>query len=261
MGLTRVFQGKPLSNQTPEAELRPFSLRRALGEFRAFIELRWALATHRTDWLLRRRFNRWAKWGRGEAMEQHHVQIAETIWERMELRPKDRILELGCGEGWACRLMAHRAGPECSVAGLDISDEMVRRAQEKSRAYPNVSYHCGSAHQLPGPENHFTKVVSIEAFYYFERQEQVLRELLRVMEPGGQLYLLMCLYQEDPKGKDWFEDIGMPVHNRSIAEYEEMLRRTGWVGVRSEVFEFRTDPYAKQGGHDRPLLVTARKAC
>ena len=192
-------------------------------------------------------------------MEQHHTAIAETIWEKMELCPEDRILELGCGEGWACRLMAHRA-PGCSVVGIDISDEMIHRAREKSRSVPNVSYHCCQAHHIPSSDKYFKKAISIEAFYYFERQEQVLRELSRVMEPGGQLYLLMCLYQEDPKTNGWYEDIRVPVHNRRISEYEDMLQREGWTDVRSRVFEFRTDPSGKRGEHDRPLLVTARKA-
>ena len=250
-----------MSSSSSLVSSRRFSLRRPLGQLAKFIELRWALATHDTDSLLRRRFNRWAKQGRGESMEQHHTPIAETIWERMDLSTEDRILELGCGEGWACRLMAHRAGPGCSVVGIDISNEMIRRAQEKSRSLSNVSYHCGSAHQIPNPDNTFTKVVSIEAFYYFEQQEQVLRELLRVVKPGGRLYLLMCLYQDDPKTKSWYEDVGLPVHNRSMTEYEDMLRRTGWVDANSQVFEFRADSSGKRDAHDRPLLVTARKPC
>ena len=240
----------------------PPSVRRPLIKLRSFIrfiDVRWALATHGTDSLMRRRFDRWARQGRGTSMEQHHTAIAETIWERMELCSQDRILELGCGEGWACRLMARRGAPGCSVVGLDISNEMIRRAREKSQLLPNVSYHCGPAHQIPGPDNYFTKAVSIEAFYYFEQQAQVLRELFRVMEPAGQLYLLMCLYQEDPKTKDWFEDVWVPVQNRSMSEYEDMLRSEGWVDVRSQVFAFGTETSRRRDAHDRPLLITARK--
>ncbi len=238
---------------------RPFNLRRSLGNLAKSIELRWALATDDTDSLLRRRFNRWARQGRGESMEQHHTPIAEAMWDRMELGPEDRILELGCGEGWACRLMAHRAGPGCSVVGIDISDEMIGRARDKSRSQANVSFHCGSAEKIPCADGYFTKVVSIEAFYYFERQDEVLRELRRVVKPGGQIYLLMCLYRDDPKGESWFEDVGLPVHNRSVSEYEAMLKQAGWVGIDAEVFEFSTG--GKRDAHDRPLLVTARKPC
>ena len=245
--------------RTSSFELRPFSLRRSLGRLRTFVEIRWAQATFGTDWLLQRRFNRWARRGRGESMERHHARIAETIWERMELSSSDRILDLGCGEGWACRLMARRAPGGCLIAGLDISDEMIRRAREKSHSLSNVSYHCGQAHCIPRRENYFSKIISIESFYYFERQDQVLRELFRVMQPGGQIYLLLCLFQEDPQPKTWFDDVALPVHNRSISEYEDMMRRTGWIDVVAEVFDFRTDNTGKRDAHDRPLLIMARK--
>ncbi len=248
-----------MNGRTSSLELRSFSLRRSLGRLRSLVEVRWALATHGTDWLLQRRFNRWAKSGRGESMEQHHTRIAETIWERMELSATDRILDLGCGEGWACRLMARRAPQGCLVVGLDISDEMIRRAREKSHSLLNVSYHCGQAQHIPRRENYFSKIISIEAFYYFERQDQVLRELLRVTQPGGQLYLLLCLFQEDPQPKAWFDDVALPVHNRSISEYEDMLRRAGWNDIVSHIFDFRTEKSGKRHAHDRPLLVTARK--
>jgi ubiquinone/menaquinone biosynthesis C-methylase UbiE len=243
---------------TSSLELRTFNLRRSLGRLRSFVEIRWALATHGTNRLLQRRFNRWAKHGRGESMEHHHTRIAETIWERMELSSTDRILDLGCGEGWACRVLAGRAPQGCLVVGLDLSDEMIRRAREKSHSLPNVSYHCGQAHCIPRRENYFSKIISIESFYYFERQDQVLRELLRAMQPGGQLYLLLCLFQEDPQPKAWFDDVALPVHNCSISEYEDMLRRTGWTDVVSQVFDFRM---GKRDAHDRPLLLTAKKPC
>ena len=248
-----------MASLTPQVGGRASHLRRCLGNFAKFIELRWALATHGTDRLLRRRFNRWAKQGRGESMERHHIPIAEKIWERMDVCPQDRILDLGCGEGWACRLLASRAGAGCSVIGIDISNEMIRRAQEKSRSFRNVSYHCGPAHQIQYPDEYFTKAVSIEAFYYFERQDEVLRELFRVLKPGGQLYLLVCLYQEDAKPNEWFEDIGLPVHNRSFSEYRDMLRRKEWEDVGLQVFQLGTGPFGPRDAHDRPLLITAKK--
>lgn len=250
-----------MSSLSSPIQGRPFNLRRSLGQLAKSVELRWALATHDTNSLLRRRFNRWARQGRGESMEEHHQPIAQAIWERMGLGANDRILDLGCGEGWACRLMAHRAGAGCSVVGIDISNEMICRARDKSRSLANVNYHCSSAEQIPVPDNYFTKVVSIEAFYYFERQDQVLTELRRAVKSGGRLYFLMCLYRDDPKPKSWFEDVGLPVHNRSITEYENMLRNAGWVDVNSQVFDLRTDTFGELDPHDRPLLITARKAC
>jgi arsenite methyltransferase len=234
-------------------------VRRPLAKLWCYVAMQWAVATDGTDRLLRRRFNRWARQGRGESMERDHARIAETIWERMELSAADRILDLGCGQGWACRVLAQRAPQGCLILGVDISDEMIRLAREKSRTFSNVSYHCGQAEQIPTLSDYFTKIVSIEAFYYFPRQDEVLRELFRVMQPGGQLYLLLCLFEDDPKHRNWFADVGLPVSNRAVDEYKNMLQRYGWTGVECRVFDFTSNPSARRDPHDRPLLITARK--
>lgn len=234
-------------------------IRKFLAHIRSRLEVRWAIATNTTESLIRRRFNAWARRGRGVSMEHGHREIAQTIWEKMELRTEDRILDLGCGQGWACRLLAHRSPPGCSIVGVDISDEMIRGARKDSRMFPNVAFHCCRANEIPFPDGSFTKIFSIEAFFYFDRQTEVLRELARVTQPSGELYILICFFEEDPKPGAWFDDIGLPVHNRSIREYEEMLRSCGWTNVSSRVFDFRTDHSSERHAHDRPLLLVAKK--
>ena len=51
----------------------------------------------------------------------------------------------------------------------------------------------GSAQEIPWEENSFDKVLSVESFYYYGNQEGALDELLRVMAPGGELYILINL--------------------------------------------------------------------
>jgi hypothetical protein len=134
---------------------------------------------------------------------------------------------------------------------------MIRRARENSRLFPSITYHCCNVNKIPSPDGYFTKVMSIEAFYFFERQEEVLQELFRVMQPGGELYLLICCFQHDAKPPALFDDIRLPVHVRSISEYTDMLQRSGWVDVDSRVFDFRTG--LSEDAHDLPLLITAKK--
>jgi ubiquinone/menaquinone biosynthesis C-methylase UbiE len=143
--------------------------------------------------------------------------------------------------------------------GVDMSDEMIRQAREKNESFPNIIYHCAGADSIPVFDNYFTKIISIEAFYYFEQQERVLRELLRVTEAGGQLFLLICTFRGDQKTHSWADEVGLPLHNRSTQEYEQMLRHCGWTDVASRVFDFRSDPATHLGEHDRPLLLIARK--
>src|SRR6266498_2364368 len=101
---------------------------------------------------LQQEFNRWAERGEGPKMESHHLDITEKTLRRMDLRPGERILDLGCGSGWATRLLARMVGegPQGfgQVVGVDISDEMVRQAREASRDFENILYIWGSAQQI-----------------------------------------------------------------------------------------------------------------
>ena len=78
------------------------------------------------DEKLQQEFNRWAAAGEGPKMENHHLDITEKTIRRMNLRPGERVLDLGCGSGWATRLLARLVGegPEGfgQVIGLDVSD-------------------------------------------------------------------------------------------------------------------------------------------
>src|SRR5216683_2449840 len=82
-------------------------------------------------------FNRWAEAGEGEKMEQHHLDITLKTLRLMDLCAGQRVLDLGCGAGWATRLLARAVMQdsigEASIVGLDVSDEMIRLAQEASR--------------------------------------------------------------------------------------------------------------------------------
>ncbi len=96
------------------------------------------------DEKLQHEFNRWAAEGEGEKMERHHLDITEKTIRLMALRPGERVLDLGCGSGWATRLLARLVGdgPEGfgQVVGVDVSDEMVRQARQASKDFENILY-------------------------------------------------------------------------------------------------------------------------
>ena len=182
--------------------------------------------------LLRAEFNHWALEGRGAEMEQHHLSLAQQTIAGMELKPGDRVLDLSCGAGWATRLLAEAvAGGEGMAAGLDISEEMIARARACSRELENVLFAIGAADEIPWRDEYFDRVLSIESFYYYPDQEAVLRELYRVLVPGGRLFILINLYRENPHSLGWVERLKVPVHVRSENEYLEMLRAQGFGNV------------------------------
>src|SRR5690349_8994681 len=109
---------------------------------------------------LRTEFNEWARAGKGESMERGHRPVGEQAIAKMRVNPEARVLDVGCGSGWATRLLAEYAF-KGRVTGIDISDEMVRLAQESSTAYTAVDYEVASAEQLPFADNEFTHVFSM----------------------------------------------------------------------------------------------------
>src|ERR1051325_7756983 len=91
------------------------------------------------DRKLQQEFNECAAAGRGEAMEDHHSDITDQTLALMNFKSRDRVLDLGCGTGWASRRLA-RLVPEGEVVGIDVADEMLRRAEQASSGIANVRY-------------------------------------------------------------------------------------------------------------------------
>jgi ubiquinone/menaquinone biosynthesis C-methylase UbiE len=187
------------------------------------------------DEKLQREFNRWAQEGEGEKMERHHLNITEKTIRLMALRPGERVLDLGCGSGWATRLLARLVsdGPQGfgQVVGLDVSDEMIRQARAASKDFENILYVWGSAQQIPWEENFFDKVLSVESFYYYPDQDRALAELFRVLAPRGRMFILINLYKDNPYSLQWVDKLKVPVHVRSSVEYVELFKKHAFENV------------------------------
>src|SRR6266516_1381985 len=97
---------------------------------------------------LRLEFNEWARAGRGESMERGHRPVGEQAIEKMSVPPDARVLDVGCGSGWASRLLAVKASAG-RVVGIDISDEMIDLARDSSRQFKNIEFKVASAAALP----------------------------------------------------------------------------------------------------------------
>src|SRR5690349_7214088 len=107
-------------------------------------------------------------------MEQDHLPIVLPVLDRMRLAPDDNVLDLGCGAGWLARLIVQQV-PEGRVVGVDISDEMIRRARRNHADLENAMFVIGGAEEIPWDANFFTHAISVEAAYY--RSEEHTSEL------------------------------------------------------------------------------------
>ncbi len=191
------------------------------------------------DQKLQQEFNQWATAGRGDEMEDHHSDITDQTLTFMEIQASDRILDLGCGTGWASRRMA-RMTTAGEVVGLDVADEMLHRAEEASSGFKNIRYVWGSAEKIPSPDSYFTKVLSVESFYYYADQARALKELHRVMADDAGLFVLINLYRDNHYSLRWVNELKVPVQALSEAEYVALLQKHGFRNVETHRIPDRT---------------------
>lgn len=98
--------------------------------------------------------------------------------------PGQRVLDVACGTGVLARFAADRVGGEGHVVGLDPNEGMLAVAR---RVAPVVEWRQGEAESLPFEDGSFDAVVSQFGLMFFRDAPEALREMMRVLRPGGRL--------------------------------------------------------------------------
>ena len=110
--------------------------------------------------------------------------MIDPVIDLIEVRPHDRILDLGCGEGASTRRLARLAFDGLAL-GVDPSDDNVRQARRLSVEIENVMFVPGLPNEIPWQQDFFSIV-----FAHQPVAEPVVREVFRVLAPGGRAFLL-----------------------------------------------------------------------
>jgi ubiquinone/menaquinone biosynthesis C-methylase UbiE len=105
---------------------------------------------------------------------------------RLRMRPDDRVLDVGCGTGELLSRIAAKH-PGASLAGIDPVPQMLVVARKKLSN--KVDLRVGWANELPWPEGSFDVVVSCNMFHYVTHPVAAIREMQRVLRPGGQILI------------------------------------------------------------------------
>ena len=185
------------------------------------------------DEQLRTEFNEWARAGKGESMERGHRPVGEQAIARMRVNPEARVLDVGCGSGWATRLLADYAF-EGRVTGIDISDEMIQLARESSKDRANIDYEVASAEKLPFADHEFTHAFSMESLYYYRDIPKALSEICRVLQPAGLFVAVVDLYWENEATHQWIDNLNVPVELLSTDDYRSLFIDAGFQNIRDE---------------------------
>ena len=185
------------------------------------------------DEKLRVEFNEWARAGKGDSMERGHRPVGEQAIVKMQIPANAVVLDVGCGSGWAARLIATQAS-QGHVIGIDVSDEMIRLASDQSRDFPNLEFKVASAESLPFGDAKFSHAFSMESLYYYADIEAAAREIRRVLRPGGLFVTVVDLYKENEPSHQWIDNLNVPVHLLSANDYRALFERVGFSDVRDE---------------------------
>jgi len=171
-------------------------------------------------------FDAWAEAGWDRGMEKRHWHTAKHALARMPIESGDVVCDLGCGSGYAARALCG-AGGAARAYGVDAAPEMATRA----RSYADdadVGFLAGDFERLPFGRGTLDHVFSMEAFYYADDPDATLREIARVLRPGGTFYCAVNYYEENALTHDWPDLVGVPMVRLSMGEYRRAFRRAGF---------------------------------
>jgi len=101
------------------------------------------------------------------------------------------VLDIGCGSGVDVIVAAMMTGPSGKVVGIDVTPEMLRRAQENLSLtdLKNITFEESSAENLSFPDRHFDVVISNGAINLVPNKAKAISEVFRVLKPGGRLMI------------------------------------------------------------------------
>lgn len=112
------------------------------------------------------------------------AQWAPKVADAARIQPGQRVLDVACGTGVLAREVRSRTGSHGRVVGIDANAGMIAAAEQFA---PGIEWRVGVAESLPSPDESFDAVVSQFGLMFFSDPRQALREMLRVLAPGGRL--------------------------------------------------------------------------
>jgi ubiquinone/menaquinone biosynthesis C-methylase UbiE len=137
----------------------------------------------------------------GIVMARMNQKCAAWVIDLLGIQPNDSVLEVGFGPGVGIELLA-RLVSGGYVAGIDPSEEMIEQTKArnvKAIESGRVDLRYGSAESLPFEGNTFTKALAINSMQVWPDAVAGLREMQRVMKPGGRIALGFTPYSGQSK--------------------------------------------------------------
>ena len=122
------------------------------------------------------------------ALEQTKAYKQKTFM-MLDLKPGDRVLDVGCGAGDDLLSLAHIVGPSGGVTGIDNSRLMVDTAAKRTDHLSWVTVRKGDGHHIPCPDQSFDACRADRVFIHLSEPEVAVDEMVRILRPGGRILI------------------------------------------------------------------------
>jgi SAM-dependent methyltransferase len=156
--------------------------------------------------------------------------INRIAMQELALRPGESLLDVGCGHGRTLARLA--ATPDAYLAGIDPSDVMVRLARKKLRSRIDAGraeISLASSAKIPHRDARFDAALAVHVVYFWRDPLADLREIHRVLRPGGRLLL-----GYRPRDAEGVASLPASVYTlRSVDEIEALLAEAGFTAIRT----------------------------
>ncbi|MCG6974890.1 MAG: class I SAM-dependent methyltransferase [Acidiferrobacterales bacterium] len=138
--------------------------------------------------------------------------VGEALIEQLQAKPGDRILDLASGTGEPALSLARQMAGEIEVIGVDAAEGMVRVANKKVKdlGLNNIRFETMPAEALTFDANSFDRVLCRFGVMLFEDSLQGLKEMFRVLKPGGHFALAVWSTPETMPTMHWSYKVMAP---------------------------------------------------
>jgi len=165
-----------------------------------------------------------------KGMARAHKEFYKNALKAIDPKKDDKYLEIGFGSGiFIKKYVSHVS----KIAGLDYSEDMVKLAKDINKKLVEsgkVELKQGDATSLPWNDNEFSVVVAIETFFFWSEPDRALKEIFRVLMPGGRLVIEMAYNKDDGiNHKRLIKKMNLKLY--SSKEMRRLLINSGFVNV------------------------------
>lgn len=101
-----------------------------------------------------------------------------------------RLLDVGCGTGFAVRFCAKRLDDRGLFCGVDVAPRMIELARSSSGELKNVRFEVATAENLPYADDHFDVIICTNSFHHYQNPSVALSEMHRVLCSGGRVVIM-----------------------------------------------------------------------